>query len=74
MKCSLYVIQLQNYRPVNALKKKKGMVDHSYLPPTPKAPESMQVMFTLMSLITNNKRKKETKTSTPFQSRFSVNY
>lgn len=53
MKCSLYVIQLQNYWPVNAFKKKKkGMVDHSYLSPTPKAPENMHVLFALMSVIT----------------------
>lgn len=65
MKCSLYVIQLQTYWPVNALKKKEEMVDHSYLPPTPKSPENTQVMFTFMSLIAKNKRKKE-KLTPPF--------
>lgn len=67
MKCSLYVIQfqLQTYWPVNALKEKKGMVDNLYLPSTPKAAENKHVMFTLMLLISNTKRKKQTKTHLP---------
>lgn len=52
MKSSLCVIHLQNYWPVNALGNQKGTADGLYFPPTPKAPGNMQVMFTLMSLIT----------------------
>lgn len=63
MKYSLYVIQLQNYWPVNVFKKRKGMIDCSYLPLTPKALGNMQVTFTLVPLITNYKEKEETKTN-----------
>lgn len=52
------MIQLQNYWPANALEDHKVTADHLYFPSTPKAPGNMQVMFTLMSLIANNKMNK----------------